>query len=182
LSRFSAWLYKRSTGRITLLALLIFIAFTATVLPAQSARDESRSGGATSPDLSFYYSAGELYDMAQAYGEAGRAAYIRARYTFDIVWPAVYLFFLLASISWLFRRGLDPASPLVVFNIVPLFAVAMDLLENISTSIVMARYPDTTPVVAALAGPFTALKWTLVAASFVLLVAGLVAAARRYRA
>ena len=49
-----------------------------------------------------------------------------------------------------------------------------DLLENISTSLVMYRFPERTPVVDSLASVFTFLKWVFVAGSFLLLIGGIV--------
>jgi hypothetical protein len=49
-----------------------------------------------------------------------------------------------------------------------------DYLENLSTSLVMFRYPEQTPGVDSVAAVFTFLKWFFVAGSFVLLLAGVV--------
>jgi hypothetical protein len=54
-----------------------------------------------------------------------------------------------------------------------------DYLENISTSLVMFRYPSPTPVVPWLAPIFTAVKWVFVNGSFVLLALGAVIAVWR---
>ena len=54
--------------------------------------------------------------------------------------------------------------------------MALDYLENLSTSLVMARYPDPTPVIVWLAPVFTLSKWIFVGGSFVVLVVGIVAA------
>ena len=89
----SGWLYKVSRGWVALSALGIFMLFSALVLPDQADRAEMASGSAASPDTSLYYSAEDLYRMAEAYGEQGREAYVRARFTFchqdDLVSGAV---------------------------------------------------------------------------------------------
>jgi hypothetical protein len=183
LNRLSAFFMRISSGWVTLLALVIFILFTALVLPAQAAKAEQAAQGAGAPDTSFaYYSANQLYAWAEAYGEAGRQEYVRARFTFDVAWPAVYFFFLVTALSWLFQRGFPPGSRWRLANLAPLAAVLFDFLENISTSLVMARYPELTPGVDALAGVFTLLKWLFVLGSFLLLLVGVVAALRGHRA
>jgi hypothetical protein len=179
LKRSSGWLHRISTGPVVLAALIIFLLFTALVLPRQSRSAEAVSGGAGSPDTSFFYSAGDLYGWAAAYGPAGRAAYVRARFTFDVIWPLVYTVFLATAISWTFARAFPPDSRWQRANLVPLLAALFDLLENLSTSLVMARYPAQTPAAAVLAPIFTAAKWLFVSGSLVLLVVGGVAAARR---
>lgn len=176
LCRLSDGLRRFSTGWVTLLALAIFLLFMALVLPGQASRAEEASGGAGSPDTSYVYSPQDLYDIAEAYGEAGRQAYIRMRWTFDLAFPLVYGFFLVTSLSWLFARGFPENSRWQLANLAPVLGVLFDLLENTATTIVLGRYPLETPLFAWLAPAFTFVKWVFVLGSFVLLVIGLLAA------
>lgn len=170
------------SGWAALAGLLFFLAFMVTVLPGQSTAAGEAAGSAGSPDMSFLYSPSDLYSMAEAYGPEGRAAYIRARYTFDIAWPLVYGFFLFTSIGWVFRRIREGSLWMQRARLVPVCAVVLDGLENLSASLVMARYPQTTPLAAAMAPVFTVLKWTLVGGSFGLLLAGLAFGGARWLA
>lgn len=170
--RLSDGIQRISTGWVTLAALVFFLAFTALVLPRQAAQAEADAGGADSPDMSFFYSAAELYDMAKAYGSEGRAAYVRARFTFDLVWPLVYTVFLCTSISWVYARAFPRHSAWQRANLAPLLGALFDYLENLSTSLVMLRYPAQTAVVDWLAPIWTLIKWILVYGSFALLVIG----------
>jgi hypothetical protein len=161
-----------TNGRIALVCLLLFLAFTMIVLPAQSAKARLYGGSAGSPDTTFFYTAGDLYKTAEAYGQAGRSEYIRARFTFDLIWPLVYLAFLTTAISWLYHQ-LDLDGELWKrVNLVPIFGVLFDYLENISTSIVMARFPSPTPLLAYLAPIFTFVKWIFMGCSLLLLMYG----------
>lgn len=181
LKRISSWLLQFSKGWVTLTALVIFLLFIILVLPGQSSQDLAVRGAAASPDLSFFYTADELHRMAEAYGAEGRETFIRTRFSFDLVWPTVYTFFLVTSISWLSKRAFDPVSPWQQANIIPLLGALFDLFENIGTSLVMFYYPHLLPVIPGLAGFFTLIKWTLVGGSFLLLVACAVSAAwQRY--
>lgn len=173
--RISDWLSQVSTGWVALAGLVIFLLFSALVLPRQSAAAEEVAGGAGSPDTSISYSPADLYQMAEAYGEEGRSAYIRARFTFDVIWPLVYTLFLGTAISWLFGKAFAADSRLQRANLAPVLGALFDYLENVSTSLVMLRYPDQTAVVDVLAPVFTLLKWVFVGGSFVLLSAGVVA-------
>jgi hypothetical protein len=176
---------KVSTGWVTLAALLVFLLFTALVLPGQSEQADAESGGAGSPDTSLFYSPSDLYGLAEAYGPQGRRAYIRARFTFDLAWPVVYTIFLATAISWLYGRALPSGSRWQRANLAPVLGALFDYLENVSTSAVMWRYPEPTPVIDVLAPLFTLVKWAFVGGSFVLLVVGLAVAlwrrARRKR-
>lgn len=174
--KLSDWLRRVSSGWLTLTALVVFLLFTTLVLPRQSAYTEAKTGDAGTPDLSFYYSAGDLYRIAEAYGEQGRDAYIRARFTFDLLWPLVYTFFLTTAISWVYSKAFKPDSYWQRANLAPVLGMLFDYLENISTSLVLFRYPEPTPVVDWLAPVFTSLKWILITGSFVLLFAGLMVA------
>lgn len=166
----SDWILKVSTGIVTLGCLIIFLVFSILVLPNQASMAEVYSDDIGSPDTSFFYTADELYRIAQAYGPEGRSAYIRARFTFDVAWPLVYLVFLGTSISWLLKRSDLQGTSWQLLNLVPLAGTIFDFLENVSTAIVMARFPQSTAVIDHLAGVFTLLKWVSISASFVVLV------------
>ncbi|HEY45391.1 MAG: hypothetical protein AMJ88_15270 [Anaerolineae bacterium SM23_ 63] len=169
----SDWMYRISNSWVALFTLVIFLLFTALVLPGQASRAEDDTGEAGSPDMSFYYSADDLYRMAEAYGEEGRRAYVRARFTFDLVWPLVYMVFLATGISWIYQRTFTSGSPWQRANLAPLLGALFDYLENVSTSLVMTRYPSPTAVVDVLAAVVTMLKWIFVGGSFLLLMVGL---------
>ena len=170
--RLSDFLYKITNGWVAFLALVVFLLFAGLVLPGQATSVETYSGNAGSPDLSFYYSAQDLYHMAEVYGDQGRGAYVRARFTFDLIWPLVYTFFLCTAISWVYTRAFTADSLWRGANLVPVLAMLFDYLENLSASLVMLRYPHPTIVVDSLAPLFTMLKWVLVIGSVGLLFTG----------
>ena len=179
--RFSDWLYLNVKGRYAIMALAVFVLFVVFVLPKQSASSQDRSGDVGSPDLSLYYSPSDLYQMAESYGEEGRTAYIQARATFDLIWPIIYTLFLTTAITWIFGRTFAAKSILKYANLVPIVAMMFDYLENLSTSIVMFRYPQYTPGIDALASIFTLLKWISVTASFLLVIIGGIAYVLRWK-
>lgn len=174
--KISSWFYQISSGWLTLSAVVIFILFTALVLPGQSSRSQSQAGEIGSPDLSIYYSPRSLYEMAEVYGEQGRTEYIRMRFTFDLIWPLVYTIFLTTAISWLYNRKFSTNNPWKRINLLPVMGMTFDYLENISTSLVMYRYPAPTMVIDWLAGVFTTVKWLLVGVSFLILIVGIIVA------
>lgn len=176
LKRLSGWITGVSTGRTAAAALVIFLLFTAIVLPDQAAKAELSSGSDESPDTSFFYTAKDLYRMAEDYGEEGRSAYIRARFTFDVIWPLVYTAFLITAAGWLARR-LAAGTRWETLNLLPLAGMLFDFMENSAASLVFARFPATTPVIDVLTPFFTMLKWIFLGLSFALLAAGAVLAA-----
>jgi hypothetical protein len=168
----SDWLHQVSTDWVVLFALVIFLLFSALVLPSQAARAETDTRNAGSPDTSFFYSANDLYHMAEVYGQQGREAYVRTRFTFDLIWPLVYAVFLSTSISWVFSKTFTPDSRWQRANLAPVLGAMFDYLENLATSLVMLRFPNQTVVVDILAPVLSLVKWVFVMGSFVLLLVG----------
>jgi hypothetical protein len=180
LKKVSDWIHHVSKGWVAFSATVIFLLFTALVLPGQSLKAESETQASGSPDLSFFYSVDDLYRMADAYGETGRDSYIRARFSFDLIWPLVYMLFLCTGISWVYGKAFSPDSLWQRMNLVPVLAALFDYLENIATSLVMQKYPAQFPIMAGLAPIFTLGKWMLVGGSFVLLIVGVVVGGWRW--
>lgn len=178
--RISGFLYRISRGPVVLAAIALFALFLVVVLPRQAAQAEQATGGSGGPDGSFVYGVDDLYRFADAYGSEGRAAYIRARWTFDVVWPLVYTAFLGTAISFVYARAFAPGSVWRYANLCPVVGAALDFGENSATSLVMARFPDRTPVIELLAPVFTFTKWIFVNGSFVVLLIGIVIAIGRW--
>lgn len=174
LKNISSKLFKISNGWVTLAGLIIFVLFSVLILPAQSSQAEKVGGEIGSPDMSFFYSSQNLFDMAEVYGEQGRTDYIRARLTFDLIWPLVYGFFLITAISWLIKHANFSNTYFGLLNLVPVFGVLFDYFENITTSWVMFRFPQPALLPAMLAPFLTATKWILVGSSFGILILGVI--------
>lgn len=174
LNRLSNWFCKKSSGWIVLVALAIFLLFSMTVLPRESALAETYSGEVGVPDISLFYTPQDLYRMAEVYGLEGRQAYIHARFRFDLVFPLIYTFFLTTGISWLFNHLPEKNNSSRLLNLLPVVAMLLDFLENISAASVISAYPSTRPILACLAAISTPLKWLFVGASFLSLLAAVI--------
>lgn len=160
--------FKLTNRLIVGFGLLLFSVFMVWVLPAEAVRSSKILKGEPTPDTSFYYTASDLYDMAEAYGAEGRAYYIHARFTFDLAWPLAYLIFLLPTTAWLLQPWAQhPKKRLLV--LVPLIGFVFDILENMGAALVMSRYPSRTWVIDWLTPWMTMFKWTAFAATFVIM-------------
>jgi hypothetical protein len=179
LGSISGWMRGKAKPGVVIASLILFLLFLFFVLPGQATAANSASGDAGTPDLSFFYTSQDLYRMAEAYGVEGRQEYIRTRFTFDLVWPLVYGFFFAATISWFAKKVFPQARLWQTSNLLPVSGVLLDLLENLSTSLIMYRFPARTPVIDIVAPAFTALKWILIAASFLALSLGILLSLRR---
>ena len=170
-------------GWMAVAATVLFALFIALVLPAQAEAGSFYTIRYAAPDTSLWYAAGDLYAAAEAWGPEGRAAYVNARVTFDVIWPLVYGTALLTTLAWVWARATAPGSRWRRVALLPVVVVALDYAENICTATVMARYPARTPVLAELAPLFTAGKWLTLSAGFLLLGVGvIVALVARWRA
>ncbi|KIL44014.1 hypothetical protein KP77_29630 [Jeotgalibacillus alimentarius] len=165
-------LYQWSNWKTWLVSLIIFAAFLGFILPNEAAESSRVTGTSESPDSSFFYTPETLFSIAETYGEEGRAYYVRARYTFDIVWPIAYFLFLITTLGILFKSIQRSRWRYVI--LLPLSGLVFDYLENLSTSLVMSCYPEQLNVIAAIAPVFTAVKWSCIYASFALIPIGIV--------
>jgi hypothetical protein len=156
--------------------LVLFAVFIAVVLPAQAAAGSFYTSLHPAPDTERWYAPEDLYAAAAAWGEVGRAAYVRARITFDVVWPLAYGTFLLTALTWAWARATAPGSRWRRIALLPGLVVLLDYAENVCTATVVARYPTRTPVLDVLAPVFTAAKWLTLSGCFALVIVGLVAA------
>jgi len=175
LTRFTNGLIRFSKGWVALAALTLFVLFALFILPVQTRSVRT----SPIPDLTLVYSASDLYGMAEAYGPQGRLDYVHIRLSFDLAWPLVYGFFLATAMGWAFGKAFPPASRWRLATLLPLAGVALDFLENLSTSLVMLRFPAITPVADMLSPVFTFSKWTVLGISLIFLAAGCLTGLRK---
>lgn len=173
MKKLSVFFYRTSTGWVALVGLLIFLVFSLLTLPAQTIQTNAYSHGLGSPDTSLFYDSNKLIQMAEVYGEDGRAAYLQARWGFDLAFPIIYTFFLITSTSFLFKKGDINGSKLALLNLVPLVAMILDLAENTTASVVMAAYPLRHVWAELLVPILTPLKWLFVTFSILQVFVGL---------
>ena len=173
LTRYSNWLYRISTSRLTLAASILFLLFVGLVLANQANPTNFNREKANMPDLMLWYSSADLYNIAEEYGLEGREAYNTMHFTFDIIWPLIYTLFLSTTISWIYQRISTSSAWWMKLNLAPTFAMLLDFLENSATSWVMSRYPQPSPLAAALSPLFTFSKWVFVLLSAAILLSGI---------
>ncbi len=171
--QFSNWCYRVVSTPVIAGSIAVFMLFMLLVLPKMAGRLSEMTGVAQSPDTSFIYSTADLYAMAEAYGPEGRAYYIYQRFTFDLIWPLVYLLFFLALITLLYRH-LPSTSSWRLVILLPFAGVLFDLLENSGAAYVMYIYPQTAPLIAPLVPLFTFFKWLFIGLSSMAILAGVV--------
>jgi hypothetical protein len=134
----------------------VFVFFLVVVLPAVSYA-ANQMGLSPSIDTNFSFDPTAIYSILNGYGESGRAFYLLQRWTFDAVWPMVYGFPIFFTLRlWL---GKVNSSFVRIFIYLPLMAMLLDYLENITFSIIIILYPMEWIVLAYLGVGISLLKW-----------------------
>lgn len=159
--KFSDWLYRISTGKVTLAAFLILGVFVVLFLPKFNQTTSTYDQGVGSPDTRFFYLPQDLVKMAETYGEAGRKLFINTHWTIDLAFPIIYTASFLTATSYFRKKAQMNSSRSAWLNLLPLGAMLFDLSENAATSLVMTEYPLVNDVVLFLAPWMTLLKWVL---------------------
>jgi hypothetical protein len=166
MKRLSTWINRKSTNKIAAATLLVMVLFMVLILPAQAEKSLQDIGVEESPDMSFFYGADDLNRLAEEYGESGRKSYIRTRWTFDLVFPLIYVSFLTTGIAWLSQQVQKFPDQLWFINLLPIASGLFDYLENIGASLVMAAFPAKIKWIAFLTPLFSLTKWSLISLSF----------------
>ncbi len=156
--------------------LLLAYAVCLGLLTTADARLQKLSGGLGVPDLQHGFTVDDLYQRLGAFGEEGRALYLRAELV-DLVYPLVYGAFFAFLIALAARRLLREGSPFRLLCLVPFLAASLDYLENTCFFTVLLRWPTRLDVVAQLASAFNLGKWSCAAVMFPTAALGLVALA-----
>lgn len=174
--------YRWNKGWLIFILFLLDAFFGGFLLPLIQGMMQGDRGGIQPLDLMVLATPEKIFGMLNAYGEFGRPLYRNVELTVDIVYPIVYLFFFGLLISWLFQRGFAPGSPMRKYNVMPLGAWFFDLLENAVIVALISIFPSQPVGLAWTLVFFTTLKWLFAGASILLLLTGLVMAAKnRFR-
>lgn len=136
---------------------VLFILFIVVVLPYFSSLTANKTNSNFSPDTGFFYSLEEFYNNMEIYGIEGRNFYILMRWTFDVVWPMVYLSFFASSLGHLTRK-LDKKKQ-IFFLTFPIVGVSFDVIENVLATINVIIYPTRIEFILKLLQFSSLIKW-----------------------
>lgn len=172
-------LHRWARGGVIAALVAAFVAFQVVVLPRLTALP---GGDVTSLDARVVYGAGDIAEVAAAYGDA-IPVWIAVYFTWDLVNPVAYAAILALAISWAVARGPVARSERGRrLNLLPVGAALFDLLENVTIAAILALHPATVPGLTGIAVAATLGKFALLGASALVLVAAVVALAFARRA
>lgn len=173
-NRFHAW----AKGWLVFVLMLLDMFFMGLVMPLVGGLMKSGTGLEQPLDLMFLATPDKMFAMIKHYGEFGRAFYRNVELTVDILYPIIYTLAFGLLISWLFQRGFKSDSKMQRLNAVPVGAWFFDLLENLGIVTMLSMWPSQPVALAWLTTVISTIKWIFAGASMVLIVIGLVMAAK----
>lgn len=172
--KFHAW----AKGWLVIVLMLLDMFFMGFVMPLIGGLMKSGTGLEQPLDLMFFSSPEKTFAMIERYGEFGRPFYRNVELTVDIIYPIIYTLAFGLLISWLFQRGFKSDSKMQKLNVFPIGAWFFDLLENLGIVTMLSMWPSQPSVLAWLTTIITMIKWVFAGGSMVLIVVGLVMAAK----
>ncbi|GAB3987544.1 hypothetical protein GCM10028807_08030 [Spirosoma daeguense] len=160
LATLSIFFNRIASWKTLLLAIALYVVFPAYILKNLEIRMNAAAGKSIGPiDLLMGYDPGRVNEMVAAYGSEGRAIYALGEMTADVIYPIVYTTLFCIILSLLFRnRSYAPFSRI---NVLPVFVLIVDFLENACIVYLLKSYPESSEQVAVLCSVFTNLKWAL---------------------
>lgn len=154
----SAFFYKK-TKILFIGILLILIVLMFPLLPVFG-KAIHMNENMISLDSSKIYSPETIHAILTDWGDKGRIRQIWFHFTWDLVFPVLYFFFIGFLVSWFAKRGFRPGSKMQKMNLLAMVA-AVDLLENISLLVLVIIYPVTSRILGIIKTSLTAIKYYL---------------------
>lgn len=113
-----------------LLSAVLFLLALTVLLPVMS----NASGNINTPDSDFFYDSLRLEEIRKTYSHDDVLAYIKTRFTYDLLWLFIYGTYMVSTIAYM-TKSWKKVSILMFLYSLPLVAVSLDLLENILCSL-----------------------------------------------
>lgn len=148
---------KLSTKRYVILLSILFLSALAFMQIILTPRFEEVSGHMGTLDMMYSYSVGQVYNLLDMLGGAGRRLYIIFLAT-DLIFITTFLLLQMILLSFLIHKArLNPNWQLL--NLLPVLRAMCDLLENIFIVRMIVSYPIRLELIAGIASKVTSIKW-----------------------
>ena len=160
---------KLATLRIFLLFLVLMIIVAVVMMGYVQPQILALSGGLPILDSRLSYTFAEVEHLFMVLGEQGRQLYTTLQ-VLDLIFPLGYGMSMTLALAGVITRLLPKGHPMEKTVFIPILGMIFDYLENITIAILIASYPNLSPLVVNVAGIFTLLKWSFIILALVLLV------------
>lgn len=114
----------------TLFAIVLFVIAMIFFLPMM----DKANGELETPDSDFWYDAKRLSEIRLSYDDEQAKNYVETRWTYDVVWPIVYGFFMFSTIRYM-TQSLKKRNIVSILRVLPFVAVFFDFIENTMCSL-----------------------------------------------
>ncbi|MCE9578541.1 MAG: hypothetical protein K8W52_35775 [Deltaproteobacteria bacterium] len=179
LARTLAWIDRHATPRraraLAALAIVVLAVENLLDFPL-SVPFMQRTTGHTYLDMCAFCSRAQIEAHLDGFGTAGRGLQLWLLPTVDVIIPFVGAAFGSVALAVLVR---DRDRRWRVVRLLPLVALALDLVENAAIAALVIAHPHRLPIVAAVSGAVTGLKFLAYASTIVVAAALSLVPARR---
>lgn len=143
----------------TILSIILFVSAIMFLLPQMSKVMEISSGTSITPDSDLWYSSQRLSEIKNMYGNKGISTYVSTRFSYDLLWPSIYFFFMVSTIASM-TKTMNRNIFINIIYLLPIVIVAFDMMENITCSLYFNGVFEN--ITNSLAPFFSGIKWLLV--------------------
>ncbi len=157
-------LYQYNKTKLIISIIIFFLAIL-FLAPLISNSTREVTGTDLTPDTSFGYGLKELKGMKDIYALEGAKRYFLTRFTYDLLWSAIYLFFIINAIAFLVK-DVDCRS-IKSIKTLPFIVVLFDIFENSFCSLYFFNGKDSIGVIASYSSK---IKWYLLILILVLCI------------
>ncbi len=175
-----------SLGTVLIAFAILVVVFMVThlvpMLPGSLADVTAAAGGQAILDQKPAFSAEEVYQRLDAFGESGRDLYKQFLVTTDVIFPLTLLAFLFLLARYTAQQLAPPQALRGLLLMFPVAFFVFDMIENLSIFLMLSDYPERHQHTGGLLGYVTVVKRLAMYAAIVLpLVLFLLAGIGRWR-
>ncbi len=154
----SEFFYQKATNKNILISAIAYLILGILIMPRLIPLIEGNSG-LKILDIRFGYTATQVSKLFEAIGALGQKNYLLFTATADMAYPLVYGLFLCLFISYLFEKAFLKTHSYRFLNLLPLFIVISDYVENISIISLLSTYPAISTNLVKIGSFATLFKW-----------------------
>ena len=159
---------KLATLRIILLFLVLTIVVAIVMMGYINPQILALSEGLPILDSRLGYTFAEANHLFTVLGEQGRQLYTTLQ-ILDLIFPLGYGISMTLALTGIITRLFPEGHSMEKTILIPILAMIFDYLENITIAVLIASYPNLSPLVVDIANIFTLLKWSSIILALALL-------------
>ncbi len=157
LERFYSWQERMATLRTLVVMLAIYPIFPALILP-----HVFQGTGLAPLDITFGYSASDVYQLFEQLGASLRKRYFWGELSVDFIYSIYYATLASLILAYLLSRRFPPNTRLQHWRLFPYLVMLVDWTENIHITTMLQLHPAKVEWLAMSSNIVTLTKWAMV--------------------